>query len=155
MDDVRVAFTRITKSGKLYVGKTVKTSDLSPAEVQAVRYVVGRGREGLRQTALCDLMGIDKAAIARLTARLEEKGYVVRESDAQDGRVKRIYALPPANDVKEDAVAAENGYYAWLLDILPQEERAAFCSTLNRLYQRAMEERRAGFSHLTDGEEAR
>ena len=153
MDDVRVAFTRITKSGKLYVGKAVKTSDLSPAEVQAVRYVVNRGEEGLRQTALCDLMGVDKAAIARLTARLEEKGYVVRESDAQDGRVKRIYSLPPARDIKEDAVAAENGYYAWLLSILTEEERGAFCSTLHKLFQRAMEERRAGFCHLSGKEE--
>ena len=40
-------------------------------------------------------------------------------------------------------------FYEWLLDGLPDDEKEVFCKTLNTLYLKSKEERRAGFLHVT------
>ena len=43
----------------------------------------------------------------------------------------------------------EGSFYEWLLDGLPDDEKEVFCKTLNTLYLKSKEERRAGFLHVT------
>ena len=40
-------------------------------------------------------------------------------------------------------------FYAWLVEELPEAEREAFCKTLETLYWRSKNQRRAGFPDVT------
>ena len=73
-------------------------------------------KEGLTQSELADVLELEKASLCRLLDRLESKGWVRREADGRDRRVKRIYlteAVEPsmkvmraiAADVRADALA--------------------------------------------------
>ena len=71
---------------------------------------------GITQSELADLLEVEKPTLGRLLDRLEVKGWVRREADASDRRVKRLYLTDEvepimkamrvaAADVRRDALA--------------------------------------------------
>lgn len=48
-------------------------------------------QEGVTQSELADLLEVEKATLGRLLDRLEQKGWVRREADTSDRRVKRVF----------------------------------------------------------------
>ena len=72
--------------------------------------------DGMTQSDLADLLQIEKATLGRLLDRLEAKGWVRREADAADRRVRRVFLTPEvepalkemrtaAAEVRRDALA--------------------------------------------------
>jgi len=47
--------------------------------------------DGMTQSDIADLLQVEKATLGRLLDRLEANGWVRREADATDRRVKRVY----------------------------------------------------------------
>jgi DNA-binding MarR family transcriptional regulator len=47
--------------------------------------------EGITQTALADVLDIEKPTLGRLLDRLEDKGWLERRADPGDRRAKRVY----------------------------------------------------------------
>ena len=47
--------------------------------------------EGITQSALADLLDIEKPTLGRLLDRLEVKGWIARQADRHDRRAKRVY----------------------------------------------------------------
>ncbi|MGY9057490.1 MAG: MarR family winged helix-turn-helix transcriptional regulator [Alphaproteobacteria bacterium] len=54
---------------------------------------------GASQSELSDMLEMEKAPAGRLIDRLEEGGWVRREPDAHDRRIKRLYPTPAADNV--------------------------------------------------------
>jgi MarR family transcriptional regulator, transcriptional regulator for hemolysin len=90
-------------------------------------------KDGVTQSELADVLEIEKATLGRLVDRLESKGWLRRESDAIDRRVKRIFlteAVEPsmkalrntAADVRREALSG-----------LSYEEQERFVDTLLRV----------------------
>ncbi|MEO0961122.1 MAG: MarR family transcriptional regulator [Pseudomonadota bacterium] len=64
-----------------------------------------RRRDGQIQTALADMLDMERAPLGKLVDRLEEAGFVSRKSDAQDRRVKRVYLTPKFASVAAEMVS--------------------------------------------------
>lgn len=47
--------------------------------------------EGITQSALADLLDVEKPTLGRLLDRLEVKGWIARQTDRHDRRAKRVY----------------------------------------------------------------
>ena len=47
--------------------------------------------EGINQSEFANLLDLEKGPLSRLLERMEIKGWVVRESDTNDKRIKNIY----------------------------------------------------------------
>jgi len=90
-----------------------------------------------------------EGAPPRRAASLEAKGYLVRKPNPDDGRSQLLYATPKAEELKNSKAAIETVFYAWLVEELPEAERDAFCKTLETLYWRSKNQRRAGFPDVT------
>lgn len=71
--------------------------DLNPAHVQLFRYP---GLDGMRPTQVADELQITKQAVALLAGHLEENGYITREPDPDDGRVRVIRLTPEGRRVE-------------------------------------------------------
>ncbi len=54
---------------------------------------------GTSQDAIVSFMNIDKCTIARRTKRLEELGYIRRETDANDRRQNNLYLTPKGEGI--------------------------------------------------------
>ena len=129
MNETRLCFRRIDRLAQSYVARNTRGSGLTPTQIQALRHITWHGT--MSQQELVEDMGIDKAAVTRLAAALEEKGYLVRSTDPKDGRAKLIHAT-------------EAAYYDWLLAGLPEGEREVFARQLSDLLERARQGRRCG-----------
>jgi DNA-binding MarR family transcriptional regulator len=86
--------------------------------------------DGITQSELADILEVEKPTLGRLLDRLEAKGWVRREADAADRRVKRVFlteAIEPALRAMR-AAAAEMRRDA--LAGLSAEEQQRFVDTL-------------------------
>ena len=104
-----------------------------------------RHNPGITQTKVRETLKIDKGAAAKRVASLENKGYLIRKPNPDDGRSQLLYATEKAENLKNSKAHIEALFYEWLLAELPQEEKDAFCRTLDTLYWRSKRQRQAGF----------
>lgn len=153
MDEVRRSFRRIQRWAQSYVQRNTRATGLTPAQLEALRHITYHGT--LSQQELVDDLGVDKAAVTRLVAALEQAGYVYRSADPKDGRAKLIHASQLAFQVKDDVAALENDYYRWLLSGMSPEEQEQFAAQLERMMQRAKEGRRLGDGAIRRGKDGR
>ena len=117
--------------------------DVEKGEQQMTRIAIVEDEAAVREQ-----LKIDKGAAARRAASLESKGYLYRKPNPADGRSQLLYATEKAEQLKNSKAAIESKFYEWLLAELPEEEKEAFCKTLDTLYRRSKQEQRAGFVNV-------
>ncbi|WKG06469.1 MarR family winged helix-turn-helix transcriptional regulator [Mycolicibacterium sp. HK-90] len=85
------------------------------------------------QAALAEAIGADKTRIIRTLDDLQQQGFIEREPDPDDRRV-RLLAITDAGRAVKDSAQQEiqRGEERWLGE-LTSEERAAFLRALKRL----------------------
>ena len=82
-------------------------------------------------------------------ASLENKGYLIRKPNPYDGRSQLLYATEKAEELKNSKAQIEAIFYEWLLEDLTEEEKEAFCRTLEKLYWKSKRERQSGFAEIS------
>lgn len=85
------------------------------------------------QAALAEAIGADKTRIIRTLDDLQERGYIERQPDPDDRRV-RLLAITDSGRTVKDAAQAEiqTGEERWLGE-LSADERRVFLTVLRRL----------------------
>ena len=121
-------------------------TDLTHPEIQALRHIAVHGN--ISQATLTTRLGVDKAAVTRVLKSLEEKGYVCRETDPEDKRVKRVYPCEKATVVKDEALSAEYLFYRWLMADLPRQEQEYLQQVLEQLADKASAQRKQGYPDI-------
>ena len=149
MENYKRYFYGISRTAQRYYNSHM-TEELTAQEAHALR--VTSIHQTLNQQLLADRLGIDKSQVTRLVNRLEERGYITRETDPRDRRAKLITSTPKADAVKAMDVELTNRYYEWLLSELEGAEKEQFTQTLIKLYERARESRKNGFAELEEKE---
>src|SRR5689334_1310385 len=86
--------------------------------------------EGVSQTALVEITGIDRSTLAEMARRMVEKGLLSRERTEQDQRANAVAISPGGRKALRSArLAAERAERA-LLEALPASERPKFVKAL-------------------------
>ena len=147
MDLTERKITKIAREASKLAVRTLKEDGIGTAEYDFIHLV--RHHPGITQAEVREQLRVDKGAAARRAASLEAKGYLVRKPNPDDGRSQLLYATPKAEELKNSKAAIETVFYAWLVEELPEAERDAFCKTLETLYWRSKNQRRAGFPDVT------
>lgn len=90
--------------------------------------------EGITANRICQVIGLDKAAVSRSLQQLEKAGHVRSEVDANDGR-RYVVSLTASGQALHDQiyqVAMERERL--LLDALSEQEVDALISMLGRMH---------------------
>lgn len=148
MDQTGRKITKIAREVGKFTVQTMKEEGIGTAEFDFIHLV--RHNPGITQTEVRETLKIDKGAAARRAASLETKGYLERKPNPADGRSQLLYATKKAEALKNSKASIEAVFYEWLLAELPEEEKNAFCETLDKLYWRSKNERRAGFVDVAE-----
>ena len=77
--------------------RRVKSLGLTRSQWWVLNYVYRN--DGATQSELAEMLEVEKATLGRLLDRLAQKGWIRREADATDRRVKRIYLTREAERV--------------------------------------------------------
>ncbi|MCI5612426.1 MAG: MarR family transcriptional regulator [Roseburia sp.] len=147
MDETGRKITKIAREVNKITVQTMKEDGIGTAEFDFIHLI--RHNPGITQAGVREQLKIDKGAAARRAASLEAKGYLIRKPNPDDGRSQMLYATQKAEKLKNSKAYIEGVFYEWLLAELPEEEKEAFCKTLDMLYWRSKRQSRAGFPDVS------
>ena len=147
MDESGRKITKIAREVSKFTVQTMKEEGIGTAEFDFIHLV--RHKPGITQAEVRQQLKIDKGAAARRATSLENKGYLIRKPNPDDGRSQLLYATDKAENLKNSKAHIEEVFYEWLLSELPEDEKEAFLKTLDTLYWKSKLERRAGFKDIT------
>ncbi|HKT39496.1 MAG TPA: MarR family transcriptional regulator [Ktedonobacterales bacterium] len=102
--------------------------DLSVAQFD-VLVQVGNA-EGLTQQQLADRLLVTKGNVCQLLDRMEERGLLVRQ---QEGRANHLYLTEKGQDIRSEALPAQERMIESIFKELPRARQAALLASLRRL----------------------
>jgi len=89
--------------------------------------------EGVSQTALVEMTGIDRSTLAEMVRRMLERGLLSRERTETDARANSVAITGNGRkSLRAGRLAAERAEKA-LLEVLPPSERAKFIKSLSTI----------------------
>src|ERR1700759_2535784 len=101
--------------------------------------------EGVSQTALVEITGIDRSTLAEMVRRMLEKGLLSRERTEEDQRANAVAISPSGRKALRSARNASDRAEKALLEVLPQPDRQKFIRSLAQIAE-------AGDSFVTNGD---
>jgi DNA-binding MarR family transcriptional regulator len=146
MDETRRYISKIARVANRYTGLALQGTNLGTSEYECLHYV--RKNSGISQEKLRSILNIDKAAVARMAANLEKKGYLYRVQDENDKRANKLFVTDKADNIKNMTSSVESFFYEWLLEDIGEDEKATFLKVLNKLYIKSKQERRENFVNI-------
>ncbi len=86
--------------------------------------------DGVSQTALVEMTGIDRSTLAEMVRRMLERQLLSRERTEEDARANAVAITQAGRKALKSARAASDRAERRLLDALPAAERARFVKSL-------------------------
>lgn len=109
------------------------TADMGLSSAQWRLLIHVLKEERVTQARLAERLEIEPISVSRLVDRMEQSGWVAREADPQDRRVRHIVATQAALDIKESLYQSASDVYAEALAGIPADERAKLLENLTTL----------------------
>jgi len=89
--------------------------------------------DGVSQTALVEITGIDRSTLAEMVRRMLEKGLLSRERTEEDQRANAVAISPSGRKALRAARNAADRAERALLEALPMPERQKFLKALTQI----------------------
>ena len=117
--------------GKRYDQRAKSIANLSRAQCSVLASL--ERNPNIHQAQLADLLGVTPIASARLLERMEASGWIVREADPNDRRVRRLAMTEKAWDTLSEAKAVGREVANEALAGLSTEERQTLTALLEKV----------------------
>ena len=89
--------------------------------------------DGINQAGLADLMEVEPITVGRQLDRMEEAGWIARQPDPADRRVRRIFMTPKARGVLDQLRELSRDIYAEALEGIAPDIREQLMASLVRI----------------------
>lgn len=146
MDLTERKITKIAREVNKFTVKTLKADGIGSGEFDVIHTI--RKNPGISQSGICNILGIDKAAVARETNNLEKKGYIIKNKNEADKRGYKLYATKKAENLKTSKASIESSFYEWLLNSLEENEKEIFLNCLDKIYISCKQESKSSFHNI-------
>lgn len=136
-DDVALSGWRLlSQVAQVFRGLTDSFTDaVEMHRGQAILLCTISQQDGMTQSEIADLLTIQGATATNILQRLEESGLVVRQRDAEDNRLVRVY-ITETGLAKEAQIQAQFQHMqAQMFDGMSQAEQDTLMRLLNQLLQ--------------------
>ena len=110
-------------------------AEFDTTPLQSSVLVVALKTPKLEQGRLAKAVGVDRATLAEVVARLEDRKLIRRTGSPTDRRVKLIEATARGAALVEAMSEASGRAHARTISQLPESDRAAFLGSLRRLVE--------------------
>lgn len=107
---------------------------IGQGQVLLMAELFNRQAEGLppcSQDELATMLKVDKATVTRAMAPLERVGYVVRNTDAEDRRIRRVQLTPKAMEIEAEFFGILYDWSDALLTDIQEPQRNELFSLLH------------------------
>jgi DNA-binding MarR family transcriptional regulator len=120
-----------------------ETKDFEITPVQYSALVAIEINPGLDQTALCNLIAIDRSTVGDVVTRLERKKLIRRTAGEEDRRTKALFITPAGKKMIAEIEPFVEATQTRILEPLTTGERAALMRMLKKLVHLNNEHSRA------------
>ena len=108
-----------------------KEFDITPVQYSATLAI--DAHPGIDQTALCNIIAIDRSTVTEVVTRLERKKIIRRTLGTKDRRTKLLYITPAGRKLINDIESAVQTTQKRILEPLTPSERTALMRMLKKL----------------------
>ncbi len=115
-----------------HFSETFAELDLTQKQVSALWLVADH--PGLSQIALGQRLRMDRATTMTIVNRLQERGYLLRERSASDGRKQALHVTPAGREALAEAKRAVAQHEAWLKARFRPDEVKKLVEMLARIH---------------------
>lgn len=119
---------QIARFSMLFVGREMSRIGFEPGQFFFLTELYKN--EGLSQDELSLRVGVDKSNTSRALAKLEKYGFIRREADPQNHRVKKVYLEPKAREVRKQLIKIQHKWNRELLNGVSKATRAKLLANL-------------------------
>lgn len=135
------------RQAQMYLNCALKSLDIGSSEYLFLITLLKEG--SMTQEELSAKIMIDKAATARAVKSLEEKGYVTRETHAEDRRAKKVTCTEKAEASRQQIQEALESWTEFLTEGMDASTQALLMTTLERMTEKA---RHADYKEMNNKE---
>ncbi|MFQ7233956.1 MAG: MarR family winged helix-turn-helix transcriptional regulator [Enterococcus hulanensis] len=135
MDSFVKMVNRISRLSALYREKEFKKLGLGEMHHAYILSVCAE--PGISQEELACRIFINKSNVARQLAQLEQKGFVIRQSDQKDARRLRIFPTDKSLALETEIRSILANWNQTLLAEIPAEQQEAVLSGLQTIMEKA------------------
>jgi len=111
----------------------VKGGDVTPRQIAVLMMVAAN--EGLSQTRLVELTGIDRSTLADILRRLQRKGLLHRRRTREDARAYAVKLTEEGRQILATATPISDRVDQRILEALPAPSREKFLDDLATIVQ--------------------
>ena len=124
--------TDIARMSRAMLERRIAAASLgvTPGEARTLLHIAAR--EGRRQTQIAERMGVEPMTACSYIDRLEKQGLVVRETDPDDRRAKKVRTTDTARQLIDAVVEQAARMREQTLDGLDPAERETLMAALRR-----------------------
>jgi DNA-binding MarR family transcriptional regulator len=108
------------------------------SSMEAIFLIALYDQDGLNQEALSAALVIDKAATARAIKSLEDKGFVERRQDPQDGRAKRVFLTDQGESYREEIYSIMRRWMDTLAQNMDEDQINSTLMFMGSMMERAI-----------------
>lgn len=119
---------RASQAVELLFAMRVRSSSLTPRQLAVLLTV--EAQEGLSQTDVMEVTGIDRSTTANIVRRLLRNGFLQRRRSTKDARAYSVKLTGEGRRVLHTVMPLAMRVDQRVLDVLPSERREAFLSAL-------------------------
>lgn len=123
---------RLARAAQVYFQHRFRPLGIGPAQGITLHYL--SRNDGIDQMQLCTRMNLDKSSLATQLKKLEEQGYIVRETDKADRRTKKIYITPKTLAIADVLHAVFTSWSDLLLKDFTDIERDRLFLLMDKLW---------------------
>lgn len=116
-----------------FFDKLVEPHGITRAQWTTLMYI--HHMPGATQTELADSMQMGRAAMGKMLDRLESKGLVERRADEADQRVRRVFPVSDAMELKKFMQQPEAALYAAFFGEMPREQMQDLNDALGTMHE--------------------
>lgn len=123
--------------GQGHIGKKLEKYNIGSG--QYIFLLALYRKDGISQEEISAHLKIDKATTAKAIKRLEEEGYILRETDIDDKRAYKVYLTEKALDIKPFVQAVIADWNNILASGLSEDEKENVLRLLKKMAENAFE----------------
>lgn len=127
--------SRLSRAAQVYFQHCFHPLGIGPAQGITL-HLISRNN-GIEQMELCWRLSLDKSSMATQLGKLEEHGYIVRETDSKDKRAKKIFITPKTVAIADQLHAVFASWTDLLLKDLTNLERERLFMLMDKLWTNA------------------
>ena len=91
--------------------------------------------ESLTQRQLAHSLNLRKSTVSRLVSNLEQRGWILRARNGEDGRARDVRLTAQGEEIAADLAVARQTKMAGVLGKIPEDRRAAVIDSLRTLIE--------------------